>query len=213
MQHPLIGEQPLRIVEENILQFDRIVTVFEEGDPNENPWVSGSPTVESIVVERYSPSWVDAFHKHKSDIATELGETAISIEHIGSTAVPGLPAKPIIDIDLIVDDPGRENNYVPGLSRIGYKLTIREPSWYQHRMLRLAEPRVNLHVFGPTCPEHIRHLLFRDWLRAHSDYRQQYADAKSSAAEDVDTATAYNMKKQSVVRHIYQTIFRAHGLI
>ncbi|MGO4741359.1 GrpB family protein [Bosea sp. 2KB_26] len=195
------------------MQLDKEIIVFEEGDPNENPWVSGSPTIENIVVEKYSPLWVQEFNKQQKNIETALADFSVKIEHVGSTAVPGLPAKPVIDIDLIVEDPSRETDYVPTLSRIGYKLTIREPSWYQHRMLRLAEPRVNLHVFGRNCPEHIRHVLFRDWLRAHPDDRQRYADAKSIAADGVDTANAYNMNKQSVVRDIYQTIFRARGLI
>lgn len=205
--------KPVDLVEVTILQLDKEIIVFEEGDPDENPWISGSPTIENIVVESYSPFWVDEFNKQQKSIATALSDSFVEIEHVGSTAVPGLHAKPVIDIDLIVDDPGRETDYVPALSRIGYTLTIREPSWYQHRMLRLAEPRVNLHVFGRNCPEHLRHLLFRDWLRAHPDDRQRYADAKSIAAEGVDTAHAYNMNKQTVVRDIYQKIFRAHGLI
>ena len=205
--------KPADLGEVNILQLDKEIIVFEEGDPDENPWISGSPTIENIVVESYSPFWVDEFNKQQENIATALADISVKIEHVGSTAVPGLHAKPVIDIDLIVDDPGRETDYVPALSRIGYTLTIREPSWYQHRMLRLAEPRVNLHVFGRNCPEHIRHLLFRDWLRAHPADRQLYADAKSIAADGVDTAHAYNMNKQAVVRDIYQKIFRARRLI
>ena len=184
---------------------------FEEGDPNENPWVAGKPKREDISLEPHSVAWARVFESQKSMITRVLGETARVIEHVGSTAVPGLLAKPVIDIDLIVKDPNEENTYVPALVGAGYVLTVREPSWYQHRMLRLEEPRVNLHVFGPGCPEHIRHLLFRDWLREHPADRQRYAAAKLGARVGVNTADDYNQHKQAVVREIYQKIFVAHG--
>ncbi|HHR3935051.1 MULTISPECIES: GrpB family protein [Gammaproteobacteria] len=79
-------------------------------------------------------------------------------DHVGSTAVEGLAAKPIIDIDLIVENPEDEASYLLALEALGYELTIREPSWYQHRMLKLHHPMVNLHVFGKDCPEYYRHL-------------------------------------------------------
>lgn len=137
----------------------------------------------------------------------------LEIEHVGSTAVPDLPAKPVIDIDLIVPDPEREEQYVPALQALGYDLTIRERSWYQHRMLRREEPRVNLHVFGPACPEHARHVLFRDWLRQQPADRKRYAEAKMLAKDGVDTAHDYNRRKQDVVLDIYQAIFKSRGWI
>lgn len=187
------------------------IMTFEEGDPNENPWVAGKPKQEDISVEPYSPQWEASFESQRDKIAHALGETAVAIEHVGSTAVLGLPAKPVIDIDLIVSDPNEEQAYVPALTRVGYELTVRERSWYQHRMLRLEHPRVNLHVFGPDCPEHTRHRLFRDWLREHADDRQLYADAKLAAKHGVSTAHDYNKNKQEVVRNIYQRIFISNG--
>ena len=190
-------------------QFSKEITIFEDGDPRENPWVLGHPKIENIEVAAYDPSWESQFQSLKSSLDIALAEKALSIEHVGSTAVPGLPAKPVIDIDVIVDDPEDEDAYVPALVAIGYILTVRERSWYQHRMLRRDSPRVNLHVFGPKCSEHIRHLLFRDWLRMHSEDRDRYAEAKLQAKHGVDTAQAYNQNKQAVVRAIYTRIFEA----
>ncbi|WP_353144657.1 GrpB family protein [Paracoccus sp. (in: a-proteobacteria)] len=187
------------------------IMTFHEGDPNENPWVDDEPRKEDITVVAYSSDWSTAFEIQREKIANELGELALTIEHIGSTAVPALPAKPVIDIDLIVTDPESEDAYVPSLKALGYELTVRERSWYRHRMLRLDHPRVNLHVFGHDCPEHLRHLLFRDWLLACPDDRQHYADAKLSAKRGVDNAHDYNQKKQAVVREIYQKIFASRG--
>ena len=184
---------------------------FEEGDPNENPWVAGKPKREDISLEPYSADWVRIFESQRDIITQILGRAALVIEHVGSTAVPGLLAKPVVDIDLIVKDPNEENIYIPALVEAGYGLTVRESSWYQHRMLRLKQPRVNLHVFGLGCPEHIRHLLFRDWLRGHPADRKLYADAKMGASVGANTAHCYNQRKQAVVREIYQKIFAAHG--
>ena len=100
-------------------------------------------------------------------INAALGDSALSVEHVGSTAVPGLPAKPVIDIDLTVAESGDEPAYVPSLERCGFVLVIREPWWYEHRCLRRQEPACNLHVFSPDCAEAERHRIFRDWLRSH----------------------------------------------
>ena len=113
---------------------------------------------------------------------TALGPLATRIDHIGSTSVPGLPAKPIIDIDLAVADPADEGAYIPDLEALGYVHWLTEPEWHQHRLLKqLNEPRVHLHVFGPDCPEMVRHQMFRDWLIAHPEDRRRYAAAKRAA--------------------------------
>jgi len=190
-----------------------LIMTFEEGDPSENPWVRCKPKREEIEVEQYSPLWVEQYEIRRSEIEAAIPEVALSVEHVGSTAVPGLPAKPVIDIDLIVADPEREDSYIPPLEAIGYELTVRERSWYQHRMLRHDNPRVNLHVFGPACPEHVRHILFRDWLRERPVDRQRYADAKILAKDGVTNASDYNSRKQNVVRDIYSGIFKSRGWI
>ena len=189
------------------------ITTFEEGDPYENPWVLGQAPVENIDVGPYDAGWPVLYETLKSRIEIALAGKARAIEHVGSTAVPALPAKPVIDIDVIVDDPRDEGAYVPALAELGYALSIRERSWYQHRMLRHESPRINLHVFGPNCPEHIRHILFRDWLSAHSEDRDSYADAKVRAANGAETVRDYNLRKQRVIREIYTKIFDAYGLL
>ncbi len=185
------------------------IQIFEPGDPGEDPWVNGPAPREEIEVSDYDPAWPQRYEVLRERIAQALGPRALALEHVGSTAVPQLPAKPVIDIDLIVADPEEEAAYVPALQALGYELTIRERSWYGHRMFRLATPRVNLHVFGPACPEHARHCLFRDWLREHDEERRRYAQAKFAAQQNEDQVTAYNEKKQAVVREIYARLFAA----
>ncbi|MBH1432603.1 GrpB family protein [Stenotrophomonas maltophilia] len=187
------------------------ITTFADGDPDENPWVLGAPQPEVLQVVAWSPLWSDQFENERARLQAALGGLVLGIEHVGSTAVPGLPAKPVLDIDLLLAAPADEAAYVPRLQALGYVLTVREPSWYQHRMLRLDEPRVNLHVFAPDCAEHIRHRLFRDWLRSHEDDRLRYAQAKQAALQGNDNAQAYNRSKQDVVRSIYSRLFAARG--
>jgi GrpB-like predicted nucleotidyltransferase (UPF0157 family) len=81
-----------------------------------------------------------------------LGWRVLQLEHVGSTSVPGLAAKPVIGIDLTVADPGREQDYVPALEAARFQLLIREPWWYGHLMLRADQPPCNLHVFGFDSP-------------------------------------------------------------
>lgn len=138
------------------------ITRHREPDPHENPWVDGPPPPETIRIVAYDPQWPHRFQALAADIAEALGEAALSIEHVGSTSVEGLAAKDVIDIVLTVADPRLESAYVPRLGNLGYYLMVREPSFHEHRCLRLAEPRVNLHVFAPGCPETIRLRMFRD---------------------------------------------------
>lgn len=183
---------------------------FEAGDPDENPWVQSSPEiVKDLQVVPFDPKWLQTFSIWENRIQQALGEKALSISHVGSTAVPGLAAKPIIDMDLIVKDPSHEADYIPALEALGFKLTIREPSWYQHRMLKHRTPEINLHVFAPNCPEHLRHLLFRDWLKAYPEDCEQYAAAKNLALNGAITTEIYNQQKSAVVKAIYDKIFTA----
>src|SRR6266545_1198006 len=128
---------------------------------------------------------------------------ALEIEHAGSTSVPGLAAKPVIDIVLVVRDSADEAAYVPQLEAAGYVLRIREPDWFEHRLLKGPDTNVNIHVFSPGCAEVERMLLFRDWLRRNEadhdlyerakrelaqkqwNYVQDYADAKSAVVEEI----------------------------
>lgn len=183
------------------------VMYFNEGDPLENPWVKGKPTPCQIQVVPYDRRWETVYQQQQKQIYEALQDNALNIVHVGSTAVPDLAAKPVIDIDLIVVDPADEKSYVPALEKLGFELTVREPSWYQHRMLKLQNPNVNLHVFAPNCPEHLRHLLFRNWLIAHPEDRARYASAKFAAVVNANYVKEYNDNKNAVIKDIYRRIF------
>lgn len=189
------------------------ITRHHDPDPDEDPWVQGPPPPETVSVVAYDPQWPRRFETLAARIRDALGEAALDVEHVGSTSVDGLAAKDVIDIDLTVADPRDEDAYVPALAGLGYVLTVREPSWHEHRCLRLANPRANLHVFGPDCPETIRHRMFRDWLRTHPEDRQRYEDAKVAAIPGGGNVMDYNGRKQQVIREIYDRAFRAAGLL
>jgi len=131
-----------------------------------NPWVAGAGPGGGIEVTGPDLAWPRQYDRLASRICQALGWRVLQLEHVGSTAVPGLAAKPVIDIDLTVADPERERDYVPALEKTGFQLMIREPWWHGHRMLRADEPSCNLHVFGFDSPELVKHRIFRDWLRA-----------------------------------------------
>lgn len=104
------------------------------------------------------------------------------LEHIGSTSVPGLVAKNIIDILLVVADSSDESSYLPDLEEAGYRLTIREPEWHQHRLFKGPDININLHVFTIGSPEIERHLLLRNWLRMNPKERELYSETKNKLA-------------------------------
>jgi GrpB-like predicted nucleotidyltransferase (UPF0157 family) len=171
--------------------------------------VVGAPPQEypEIVIADYDPQWPQWFEQAAERIRGALGDKVLMLEHVGSTSVPGLPAKPLIDINLVVADTTDEAAYVPPLEAIGYGLRIREPDWYEHRCLRGHDPPVNLHVFPPKCEEVERMRSFRDHLRTNDadralyertkreltakqwKYVQNYADAKSEVVQDILSRT------------------------
>jgi GrpB-like predicted nucleotidyltransferase (UPF0157 family) len=149
------------------------------------------------------PEWAMQYAREEKRIRAALGPRAAQVEHVGSTSVPGLAAKPVIDIVLTVIDSADEAEYLPDVEAAGYVLQFREPDWYAHRFLRDRDPDVQLHVFTVGSPEVERMLLFRDRLRTRSedrelyertkrelaarrwDYIQDYADAKSAVIEEI----------------------------
>jgi len=167
----------------------------------------GEPEVLSGPVElvEYDQAWPSVFEHEATKIAAALDERALQLEHVGSTSVPGLVAKPRIDIVLAVADSADEPSYVPALESASYMLRIREPKWFEHRLLRGSEPAVNLHVFSVGCPEIERLVAFRDRLRTNEadrnlyarhkqglarrdwKYVQNYADAKTAIVEEILT--------------------------
>ena len=131
----------------------------------------------------YDPTWPEVFAGEAARISGALGEQVLLLEHVGSTSVPGLAAKPIIDILLAVADSADEAAYAPALETAGYVLRIREPDWYEHRMFRGRRPEVNLHVFPEDCVEIERMLAFRERLRSNRAERTLYESVKRELAQ------------------------------
>jgi GrpB-like predicted nucleotidyltransferase (UPF0157 family)/pimeloyl-ACP methyl ester carboxylesterase len=175
--------------------------------PLPSPWVDGAGPSTDVRFVEADPGWPAAFERIAARVRGALGERALLIQHVGSTAVPGLAAKPIVDIDLVVADPDDEPSYVPALQALGFELRVREPWWNGHRLLRGSDPSSHLHVFGPDSPEIARHRRFRDWLRTHPDDLARYAatkrEAAAAAAAEGEHSMQYNARKEAVVREIY----------
>jgi GrpB-like predicted nucleotidyltransferase (UPF0157 family) len=196
------------------------IVTFDDSPPppGADPFVPGTGRSGRIEITESDPDWPRRYAEFAARIREVLGWRALQVEHVGSTSVPGLPAKPIIDIDLVVADPGREQDYVPALETAGFTLVIREPWWYGHRSLQANEPSLcNVHVFGFDSPETIRHRIFRDWLRGNPGDRDRYAAIKRQAAAAANAqgehVMQYNARKEQVIREIYQRAFAAAGLL
>ena len=158
---------------------------------------------QEVVIADYDPIWPHWFESAAFRIHEALGEKVLQLDHVGSTSVRGLPAKPLIDINIVVADTTDEDAYVTPLEAIGYVLRLREPDWYEHRMLRGTDPPVNLHVFNPGCEEVERMVRFRDWLRTHDDDRDLYARTKRElAAQRWKYVQNYADAKSAVIREI-----------
>ncbi|WP_280244230.1 GrpB family protein [Nocardia abscessus] len=168
------------------------------------------PYAVEVVLEEYNPAWPSWYSEEEAVIRAVLGAVALRIEHTGSTSVPGLAAKPLIDILLLVPDTADEAAYVPALEAAGYALRIRQPDWYQHRCLvrRLdtgASRDVNLHVLSPEsgAPEIERILAFRDRLRTHDSDREYYERTKRELAQrDWKFIQHYANAKSAVIEEI-----------
>lgn len=162
---------------------------------------------DTIVLCGYDPHWPALYAQEHVKIARALAGQSVRIEHVGSTSVPGLCAKPIIDILLLVDDAASEERYAPALEAAGYTLRVREPDWYEHRMFKGQSPTVNLHVFSQGCDEAQRMLAFRDHLRSHAADRERYAAEKRRLAAQKwtyvqDYADAKTAVVQEILTHI-----------
>ena len=156
-----------------------------------------------ILIADYDPNWPALFAREAEGIRAVLGPRALRVEHTGSTSVPGLAAKPVVDILLVVKDSAAEVTYAPALEAVRYVLRIRESEWYEHRMFKGPDTDVNLHVFSSGCPEIDRILLFRDWLRTHALDRDLYARTKLSlAAKQWNDVQDYADAKSAVIGEI-----------
>jgi GrpB-like predicted nucleotidyltransferase (UPF0157 family) len=141
-----------------------------------------TPFATSIQIVASNPEWPHLFDREAARIHAALGNRVLLLEHVGSTSVPDLAAKPIIDILLGVIDSSDEPAYAADLESAGYVLKIREPDWHEHRMFNGPETDIHLHVFSSSCSVVRRTLLFRDWLRRNSPDRKLYEDTKRELA-------------------------------
>jgi GrpB-like predicted nucleotidyltransferase (UPF0157 family) len=161
------------------------------------------PLSAPIRIVNYDPDWPRLYAHEAARIQSALGDVALMIEHVGSTSVPGLAAKPKIDILLVVPNSADEWQYVPRLKAAGFVLRIREPGWYEHRLFQGPEVDLNLHVFSVNCPEVERMLGFRDWLRGNAADRQLYERTKRELAQrDWQYMQNYADAKNAVVEEI-----------
>jgi GrpB-like predicted nucleotidyltransferase (UPF0157 family) len=163
--------------------------------------------VDVAGVVPYDPTWADQFERLRTSLADALAAVAVRISHVGSTAVPGLPAKPIIDIDLTVPDSTAEADYLPVLQAAGFRLIAREPEWEEHRCLTSAHPNGNVHVFSPGAVEPARHLFFRDRVRQNRADRDAYGALKLALAAPGSPAGDYNGGKAALIYDIYERAF------
>ena len=156
-----------------------------------------------IEIADYDPAWPAQYEQEAARIHSALRDRVKRIAHVGSTSVPGLAAKPIVDIVLEVADSSDEDAYVPLLERAGYTLRGRESDWFEHRRFKGPDNDINLHTFSAGCEEVDRMLTFRDWLRTNAAdrelylrtkrelaaqpwaYVQQYADAKTAIVKEI----------------------------
>ena len=156
-----------------------------------------------VVLHEPDPHWPADAAAQIDRVRGALGERAQLAEHVGSTSVPGLAAKPVLDLVVAVADSTDENAYVPDLVELGYRFAHREPERFEHRLLRLDDPPVNLHVFGAGCPEVDEMIAFRDHLRTTPADRQRYeAEKRRLAAQEWQIVQDYADAKSPVVADI-----------
>ena len=161
------------------------------------------PLNSTIYLAPHDPVWASKFIVLANRVCDALAEKALLLEHVGSTSVPGLSAKPVIDMVLAVADSADEPSYVPALERQGFVLRVREPDWFKHRLFRCPDIDGNLHVFTLGCDEIHRMLVFRDWLRTHKDERQRYENIKRKlASRPWKHVQNYADAKSEIVREI-----------
>jgi GrpB-like predicted nucleotidyltransferase (UPF0157 family) len=178
-----------------------------EDDPEWVERVAFRTVQPAITIVEPKPEWPQRFEEVKERIQKALGPLILDIAHCGSTSVPGLPAKDVIDVDLTLKDVIDEASYVRPLEEAGFRFLLREPRWYQHRFFVENWPKayhVNLHVWGSDSPEVARHRIFRDWLLKSPADLELYAKVKREAAELTamagDSMLGYNQRKEKQYR-------------
>ena len=167
-------------------------------------------TTRNIVVVPYDEKWKFRFEEIAWEVSAALGELALSIEHVGSTSVEGLAAKPIIDIDVVIEDENRLPAVVSALAKIGYQhegnygIPGREAFGYEGKTHLMEH---HLYVCPKNSPELRRHLSFRNYLRGHPEALKEYSRIKEEAARlfphDID---GYINHKGTWIEKIYKEI-------
>jgi len=181
------------------------VSTYEEPGPRRRADVVdvelvGGVERRDLVIVAYDPEWPVKYAAHEQRIRDALGSAALTTEHIGSTSVPGLGAKPIIDVLLTVRDITAEEDYLPQLAAAGYALRVREPG---HRLVRTADRDVHVHIYEPEHPACTDYLLLRDRLREDETDRHLYERTKRAlVAEDWPDMNAYSDAKTDVIEAI-----------
>ncbi len=153
----------------------------------------------------YDSQWSKEFEKEKAEIQNTVGGHILSIDHIGSTAIPGLCAKPILDILIGLDDFEHGFHCVSGLEELGY--TFRGENGIPGRhYFRKGSPRTHhLHMFARNSQEWQQHILFRDYLRAHAAQRDSYAELKTALAKRYpENREQYLEGKAAFIQNIIQ---------
>jgi GrpB-like predicted nucleotidyltransferase (UPF0157 family) len=173
----------------------------------------GMVSARRIEIVDYDPTWPLGFDDHQRRIRVALSGQMLSIEHVGSTSVPGLAAKPVIDIHVSVDDSAADALYASALEATGYRLVAREPDWFEHRLFRGVQPEANVHIFSAGCPELQRCRLFRDWLRLNAEDRGRYSEAKRRLAmQSWDSVDQYAEAKAGIIEEILGRALRARSV-
>lgn len=165
-------------------------------------------TTKRVIVVPYDPAWAQDFIRIREELQAALGELALEIEHVGSTSVPGLAAKPIIDIDVVIRDKSALEAAIAALGRIGYRhegdlgIPGREAFAYDGKA---HLQKRHLYVCPQDSPELKRHLAFRDYLRAHPEAAREYGRVKEEGAAlyptDIDGYIGY---KSPFIERIYR---------
>lgn len=159
-----------------------------------------------VIIVDYDPSWPELFELLREKIAGVVGELALTIEHVGSASVPGLAAKPIIDIDIVIDEHVDPSSIIRRLETLGYahegdggipgREAFSPPP---------GGPCHHLYLCSETCPAYLEHILFRDYLRSHPDAATAYGELKKQLAERYRTdRVGYGREKTEFVTGILQ---------
>jgi GrpB-like predicted nucleotidyltransferase (UPF0157 family) len=186
-------------------------------DPSQVQRVAHRRVAAKLNIVDPDPTWPEQVQTLRARIESAIGPAVVSITHVGSTSVPSLPAKAIIDIDLAVKDVTDEASYAAALEAVGFHFLAREPNWWEHRFFVSYDPPAHLHVWPPNSPEMVRHRIMKEWLTEHEDDRELYVKAKREASaastKEGESMIQYNLRKEEVIRTILLKALKHHGYL